>query len=206
MYIWIFGPQIQIWAQTGCSGSRWLWSRISFWQTVMNKRPGIVIANSLRANFEFLMIFKFLLIGLPQSVYSQLSLFQHEVSLKTFFLFWSFNVRTSDIQLTLKRWQLGSNHFVWDEICAKSIVIELPCVGSRKENVFSQGCLLPFRYFPFSSIFMGRLIFCWENVLLTMLSIRNYRFELNTLNNGNQLCWVLGLSLSTIKCTVQLHQ
>jgi hypothetical protein len=45
----------------------------------MNKRPGIVIANhgigfscntvkninNLRGNFEFLMIFKFLLIGLP---------------------------------------------------------------------------------------------------------------------------------------------
>ncbi len=170
MYIWIFGPQIQIWAQTGCSGSRWLWSRTSFWQTVMNKRPGIVIANhgigfscntvkninNLRGNFEFLMIFKFLLIGLPQSVYSQLSLFQHAVSLKPFFLFWSFNVRTSDIQLTLKRWQLGSNRFVWAEICAKSIVIRLPCVRfPKRERFLTRRVLLPFRYFPFSSIFIG---------------------------------------------------
>jgi hypothetical protein len=141
---------------------------------VMNKRPGIVIANhgtgfscntvkninSLRGDFEFLMTSKFLLIGLAQSFYSQLSLFQHAVSLKPFFLFWSFNVRTSDLQLTLKRWQLGSNCFVCAEICAKSIVIGLPCVRSQKENVFSQEHLFPFRFFPSSSIFMGRLIFC----------------------------------------------
>ncbi len=148
MYIWIFGPQIQIWAEKGCSGSRWLWSRTSFWQMMMNKRPGIVIANhgtgfscntvknvnSLMGNFEFLMTSKFLLIGLPQSFYSQLSLFQHAVSLKPFFLFWSFNVRIfpsplskcSPTPLTLKRWQLGSNRFVCAEICAKSILI-VPC-------------------------------------------------------------------------------
>jgi hypothetical protein len=113
----------------------------------MNKRPGIVIANhgtgfscnpvkninSLRGNFEFLMTSKFLLIGLP-FFYSQLSLFKRAVSLKAFFLFWSFNVRTSDIQLTLQRWQLGSNHFFCAEICAKWIVIDFPVLVPKKRT------------------------------------------------------------------------